>query len=588
MDIEQIAVHSVSLKIAKCQFAKPFIKWDDRGPALDGEIAVYRKSAQTKDDIICFLPVQVKGCTKLRITKEQKATYSLNIADLKIYLQAGGVLFFVVEIRNREANRIFCKSLLPYDIKLLLQLYSSQKSCSVNFDELPTEEADIDLMLIEIAENKKIQVCAINSPLISIADLVKSKTAFALKTSFTVKKESIKSSSDLLKLHKESYIYAELEHGITLPVGIGKLHSTYEKINKDISVNGKVYYTVYEKSQFENVLIWKIGKSISFKFDYSNKKMRIDFEPSGTLSERIVALEFLISFIENHGFKIAGEDVILPDEKSKLHESSLNHQKKHLEWLTALRKVLTKMGVDEDIDYSALDEAMLDDLSDFVNDFYDRNIVKLPYDVPMLWKCSRVANMNFLIVALERNKGEYELVNFNEAEAVIVEKEDGSFEKSSLYLCLGRKEFLKASNINYDKILSSIKSLNLSEYHFEGITFLILELLHASDKQEKNCKILLTIALELSSWLKNNAKKKDKVLVMINYLQCIKRIRSFTDEENRELLLIAHNKTNLIEFRIAAHLLLDEQTTAGYLYAKLSPKKQTEFKQYPIFNLWKA
>lgn len=62
MDIEKIAVNSVSLAISASGYLVPNIHSGDKEPSWDGDVEVYKKagSVHSKADLMLRVPVQVK------------------------------------------------------------------------------------------------------------------------------------------------------------------------------------------------------------------------------------------------------------------------------------------------------------------------------------------------------------------------------------------------------------------------------------------------------------------------------------------------------------------------------------------------
>ena len=100
----------------------PIINENDREPSWDGNVEVYRKAGNThnKEDLILRVPIQVKGHINNNL-KKKAITYSVDISDLRNYLNDGGTVFLVVYIDEEGAHsQIYYNSLLPYDLRKII------------------------------------------------------------------------------------------------------------------------------------------------------------------------------------------------------------------------------------------------------------------------------------------------------------------------------------------------------------------------------------------------------------------------------------------------------------------------------------
>lgn len=75
-------------------------------------------------------------------------------------------------------------------------------------------------------------------------------------------------------------------------------------------------------------------------------------------------------------------------------------------------------------------------------------------------------------------------------------------------------------------------------------------------------------------------------MYLINYFQCIKRQREFSDDEtNRLIELIRDNKLEL-SLKLAVSILLEYFKESKKYFLNLTLEEQNEFKKYPIMKLW--
>lgn len=79
----------------------------------------------------------------------------------------------------------------------------------------------------------------------------------------------------------------------------------------------------------------------------------------------------------------------------------------------------------------------------------------------------------------------------------------------------------------------------------------------------------------------------DEQLKILNELQIIKRIRSFSSSEIEKLYKMVENSETREDCIIDAYLLLGQQQAAEMHFARLSKLEQDNFKEYPIYHFGK-
>jgi len=134
--IEEIAVAAIKREIYRSDFLSDEIPVNDKTPSWDGEIWVYDSDNQKKKDLYGKVPVQVKG-TKVQSFSGNETNYSLKKVDLENYYKNGGVIFLIVEVIDVDHTEIYYLSLLPIDIKEILEEMNKQKTITKGFKILP-------------------------------------------------------------------------------------------------------------------------------------------------------------------------------------------------------------------------------------------------------------------------------------------------------------------------------------------------------------------------------------------------------------------------------------------------------------------
>lgn len=157
-DTEGVAVAAVRAVIAGADYLKGYISDNDKGPSLDGYICGYTKKGYKKENESGRAQVQIKGkeCKTSDLLQE-RISYPVEVADLKVFKQMRGAIFFVVlyEKGNTDHKRIYYNPLLPYDINDLLKDKEKQKTVTIYLRPFPKGKEMEDTVLTFIENSRK-------------------------------------------------------------------------------------------------------------------------------------------------------------------------------------------------------------------------------------------------------------------------------------------------------------------------------------------------------------------------------------------------------------------------------------------------
>lgn len=115
-----------------------YISERDKQPSWDGSLYIYKDFKRNKNNLIGRLPVQVKGHESDDLSKSE-ISYSVNISDLKNFLNDGGAIYFVVYIKEDLSSKIYYTTLPPAKLQYILTIAKEQATKSIKFKEFPTE-----------------------------------------------------------------------------------------------------------------------------------------------------------------------------------------------------------------------------------------------------------------------------------------------------------------------------------------------------------------------------------------------------------------------------------------------------------------
>lgn len=587
MNVEMMGVNAVRQAIDKTDYLVSRIKDSDRDPSWDGEVEVYRKAGDThaKDDLILKVPVQVKGHKENNL-KKKTIKYSADISDLRNYLNAGGTVFMVVYVdEDGDNSQIYYNTLLPFELRRLVSRYGEQKSKQIELKALSKKKSDIAEVFIFAATHIKKQRPAITCDLPSMDELVKTGQATGFNFGYTRVPSADTDPFEYMFDHG-TYLYAKLPFGLELPVEhIENIEVAGTTIEKPVSVNDEVFYSQYEVVHSKSTAEVRFGKSTRLVTDKATGKRTFKFSASGTLSERLNDVTFIIHALEAGYFKI--DDDVLSFESMKMTEpdpSKPQNAKVYLSWLRTLDALFKRLGVADDLDCSKLSASDEEVLMKLIPAILQNEAVEWPElddsfpDIP-------IANLIIKLCVLQDDKGKYYRRIYGYSDAPVgfrVKNESGNDIEVSYHVCLRKESMLKCCNIDYSAIVRQIKTIPDSEEHSNALINLLLEMLRAYDESGSSRMDILDAAIELADWLRSTDTHTSQDLLDLNYYQAVRRSREFGAKEIQALHSIIEGNPLQQDVYVGTYLLLEDFESAQNHFNDMDTEAQRYFMKFPI------
>ena len=576
--IEKIAVCSLNLAITQCEFLRAEISENDKTPSFDGHIELYGKTGHKKSDWIGRCDIQVKGKTIGNKQFKDSITYPAEVDDLRNYFKNGGVIYFVVGINKKNANKhqIYYCSLLPFDLKqIITQLEPNQKTKNIELGKFPTNSDQIKQIFTDFLFHRRHQFNSTN-----IADYKSSNTSDAVVT------YKIWTNSISAMYNKPNYIYQILPNNMSIPFGKMILEElSVENASLDISIDGKVYFqnatiSFTKRNQIHNI---HINAGLCIKSDEKNLA-NVKITLKCTISQYIKNLEFILALIKGKTLKIGN----LAIGNNPQFNHNVTDVEKELDFYRKIEKLLKRLNIKKEVKVRELTDVMFPRLAFLYDAIIEKKTFKendtasaiTPVDIGAI-KC--------FILRVKKNENEVEYINPFENYNLKFEMDMFSNEtklnnerfSASLFVIFNESDFLKYDNINYDTMFKDIISTEYSDSYGQAINYFILNLLCAYDK--KKDEEMLHCAIKTASWL---YEKDNTEVNFLNKMQALYRRRSLSEEEIEKILQIKE-ATNNNEIIIGCSILLGETHTCNYYMKKLSQERREEFFIYPISHLLK-
>lgn len=584
--IEALAIHELNGALLRCPYLSSFIDSNDRTPAWDGCVMVYdRPNEEKKKNIRGRVPVQVKGVHRSGDFDKGKTTFQVEVTDLERYYYDGGVIFFVVQV-NVEKNEgaIFYLSLLPYELNQIIEQTKNQKTYTIHLKEFPRDDTDeMASIFFFFLTNKTKQMGIIGKQNLSIPMLQENG----------VKIERIHSTIQLVGKQKESiesyittheiYLYANIEGcNIDIPVGKAVNISTEVRIDEEVKINGEIYYSNCTAITKEGRLIYKIGKS-SYISCKNEQDIEFIFKPTGTLSERICDLKFIIAFLNSGEMYVGEKSVAMSDADNE----SMDYHNRQLSYYKDIERMLQLLGVHEEMECDNLTARDKKNINNCLRALLYRERFEIKeVDADFAYAFLVLSNLKILLYYRKRADGYYEAENFfNLCEKIFVKNQTGQMIEVSPCVLLKDVSFEHISNIDYEAMRDSITQMDMSEeLLFTETNNLLLHIISEYDRC-RNPK-LLDFAEEIYTWMSKRYTSVYEELVTLNLLQIVKRKRNLTTDEILKLAALREEKWCL-EVRCGAYILLSEYDNAKKCLEQMSYDVRDKFKKYPIYALMK-
>lgn len=584
--IEMKAVSAVKDFVIECNLLKPFFNEYDKIPEFDGEIYIYKDTHHKNENLVGKVPVQIKGKTVKKL--KNKLKYPVSITSLKNYYNAGGVVFFVVQICDSQ-KRIFYKSLEPLRIKNILKKATkeNQQTISIEFDQIPEEKTAFEEKIKEFYFNHKNQI----SNSISFSEAQKQNIKL-----FTTRFYNIDNSKNiLLQLSsREFFLYGQINEHLIPIEGVHK-PVFQEKIRVEIGVGKKIFFRQATQQIKDGKYNLIAGGCLTMVFQEkgNNVSTSISFKNnSETLKGAILETEFFLEMIKNQIITINGKNFQIEKGTPSISEKEL--EDKLAVWKN-WEKALDILHLNKDISLPKLSNNDAASLNILYSAFVENQCVSIDTEKENAVLCMEISDVSVVVAAYWKNDiQKFELKDFFDSKQDVsyLDRENNKH-LATVYSFLKEDGILRCDNIPYSEIIPAYDSLKdiEPEICYRGCLDL-LEFLKAIDNPKIDAdkrKKLLVASYDLATWLIKNDSDTEierSINHTINLFQVIRRQREFSEEEKNKLIELEDGKISYMQ-KSAINLLLENHERFNYFFKKLSKDDQQTFQSMPIANFMK-
>lgn len=575
--IEEDAIDYLKMALKKSKHINREIAEGDKEPIWDGHIYFYKNTKKQNIDLVERIPVQVKGKDEYY---NQNIGYSIERNNLEHYLNEGGILYFVVYLKN-DIPTVTYASLTPKVIKKILLASSKKKrnikNISVSMKPLPDNEEELNILFLNFIQKRKHQKGFSHIEWRSHESLFDNSKNLDGDFEFKfIGKEYL----DILEYAKSGELDVYYKpNGATIPEplidDISEL-KLFEEREMVVQVRGKerVYKTTFSyETKNDFTIDFHNGCSIKVQKTPDLVTLTLNYSLSNILSKRLDGLEFILEIQKNKGIMIYGHKLNFNDENiSKIDFDFLN---KALEANIRLKELLNKLKISTELDntgWSQKDSRIVELLYDGIVNEQVVTLDRTDYNSVQVIEFTNVRVLLFLIPENEGTKN-YRLYNFSDYDMVFINEDKQLFSK---YETVELEQLLLIDNFNISDYLASYLS---SENKIENMDLGLLKLINYADsKHDQNA---LQSCLEFAQRLVDIEQSENSIL---NLLQIKKRLNILTQKDYTYLHSLMNHK--LVEIRFAANCILDYKEQARYLFEnEFSIEQQKMFIEYPIYKL---
>lgn len=605
MEIEKIATSAVITEISKTERLSSFINSGDKEPCWDGNVYIHEGKNHTKKNIK-KVATQVKGKLVKPDAVKDTIKYPISYDDLNAYMMNGGTMFFVVYIDNDSGNaiQVYYTTLLPIKVKELFKTVKTKYQ--IEFKKFPSDNAEKTELFLNFYSNAQKQNSFAGKDLPTIEDLVKQGVLESLSFFYTgIGNNTNHNALPKAMDGKPFTLYANVKGGAA-PIPVEYFESIQQitmQCGNDtpVLVNDKIFYDEYQVVTTADKVVLHIGSCVKVILPNKNNvdelfntekltpvSLTIKINIKGNLSEQISGIQFIIAMLENKGFSIG--DYTIPvqfgdDELSRIKSKDLPG---YLNGLLQAQSLLEKMNVKKDMDIQNFTEEDNKNINLLVGAIGNNlSIKELPDgNGSAQLQCMQISNLKLAIIFIKNDNGGYGIFDyfsthlqmwwkFNDAEEPV---------RVSQFSTLKAEDFLSYDNVNLQFVVDDFKIIPPSDMSFDTGNMTLLEIIKAYDKSPSID--LLSIAKQMSDWLRTEATGLSEDVMTLNDLQISLRERPLNfDEKNLLHNIIKSSDEDAIKF--GAFLLLDEQAEAQNLYNNFTKEEKEHIESYPIFKFYK-
>lgn len=572
--IEEKGIYAVSEYLTDIGYIKPYLSSNDKTPMWDGSLFVYKsKDDFNKERFDYRVPVQVKASEFDGDVFPEKTSYSIEITDLKNYLNDGGLIFFKVLVKGREKEG-YCSFLTKPLIEDIINSCKEQTTKTISLSKAPQNGNDV------LESLRRIYILRDHS----LLDLSTLENRSDYK--FRIQLEHLSLDTDPQEYLATHYVDALFSldgvPGEFYPKGGPVKIESSTSIKKDVTIDGHAYYNSFAITYKNDGKHYIAGCfDIVISYDSAPKPqstIHISLKAS-SVNGIINELNSILAFIRNKNIYFGS---IKFDFSGLDFSSAPKHEwEEKLQYWSDVKKLFEVLKVEPSFAPNQLNQEDNRQLETLLHGLLHRNIVYGDYGENHL--STFVIGSQKVLIYAEYIKGrEFRIFDIYEHLSAGYVDEGGKHRPTPiLSLVFEQKEL--PSNIQLDKIVKTYQSYKKSNPKISlRANVDLLNMLNHYDRCHD--KRVLKAAVEIATWLKNekNSAIGNRNITLLNYFQAVRRQNgAFNDIERQKLYRL---KTSDNTENFARSILLGNKEKALSYLSKISKHDLEYLKTLPIYH----
>lgn len=572
---EQAGIAEVTARFRDVPCVIPQLSQNDKTISFDGSLDLHSSDDHKVDTFCGQIGVQVKGtCSKLKSDTPKR---TVRVSDLRNYLKAGGVIYFVAFIRPKYEIKVFYKTLLPYELKQILATCENKKSVAIKFTPLPRDSGELYRIVRSAIRDKNRQLGSIALPQRSISQYAMDGLRFP-KLSFTLDLAADETPLSLKAYRRGVYLYGVSSWGEFYPLlKIENVIGIEQSFRARVS-SGRVSFSTDVHLGEDNT-----GKYLSFdsyRIDLGSSSFSL--KEKGPLGARIRDLKLLASMLDTGHLSFDGTDLFtgIGPVDHKARQAILEK----INCFESLQKLFSYLHVKVDLDMDSLTDEHIKLLNLLYRGFSLNERLHLAAGESGV-ATFRLPSFSLKIACIKNDQGTFGLrdaLNYLGSDLIGVSRANNGNDsiRIPLYLVLDQEDYQSIGNIDSEVFSEQCEIYPANELSAPFFTDKMLEMLKAYDggaacSQQllECCHMILEVTEQYSS--------QDEFL--INSLQVTIRERQLTDEEKSSLSTLIATSDNQKAKTCAAALLGNPSLASAFLN-HLEPLDREALSNWPIWQ----
>lgn len=448
--LESISVSAVNTYFSRNGYVVPHTSEQDKTPLWDGQLFIYKKRDEFSNETFnCQIPVQIKSSYHNGGKFPNRTTHSVQLTDLRNYLEDGGLVYYKVLISD-DKEQIYCAFLNKLELKRAIEAAKGNSSRTIELRKMPSDYQEV------LKEFFRIHIQR-NNPIMDVNDMPAKMNA-VLAPAF----EGEITSLPYLATHPIDFLIKTSDNQKFYPsTGPVSLHYS-DVIRKPVSVHNETYYDSFEILYDTDGIHFTVDDILTVIRPYKTTTedgspakghFQINVKPR-LLSKYLQGLRFVLSLGEHKEISFGELHQDLPELNPM--DSFFSDSRTNLAHWTKVQETLTLLGVSDEFDIENLSDDELHYLNILVKGIYDKKPISVKFNGQGLLN-SKYSNLYIAVVVSKNDDGTYQFLNIYDPNITISYRIDEKQRQiTSIFSMLFEQEILP-SNFIWDKVLPFYK-----------------------------------------------------------------------------------------------------------------------------------